>query len=180
MLAMDDIEPAVSMPAGLGLQAAEFRWFYDDALPRVYGYFLHRCGGSVTVAEDLTQETFLAAVVELKKARRVEAPIPWIYGIARHKLLDHYRRQSRGVARGLVVDTPPAEAPVERVDGDERAIAALAAVPPAQRVALVLRHVDGLSVPEVAAALDRSVEAAESLLARGRVVFRRAYAEVGL
>jgi DNA-directed RNA polymerase specialized sigma24 family protein len=35
-----------------------------------------------------------------------------------------------------------------------------------------------LSVPEVAAALGRSVEAAESLLARGRLRFRQAYAEV--
>ena len=60
---------------------------------------------------------------------------------------------------------------------DDRALAALAAVPAAQRVALVLRHVDGLSVPEVATALGRSIEAVESLLARGRVGFRRAYAE---
>ena len=45
------------------------------------------------VAEDLTQETFLASVDELKKGRHPEAPIPWIYGIARHKLLDHYRKQ---------------------------------------------------------------------------------------
>ena len=52
-------------------------------------------------------------------------------------------------------------------DSDGRAITALAFVPGDQRIALVLRHVDGLSVPEVAAALGRSVEAAESLLARG-------------
>jgi Sigma-70 region 2 len=43
----------------------------------------------VSVAEDLTQETFLAAVAELEKGRRVEAPVRWIYGIARHKLLEH-------------------------------------------------------------------------------------------
>jgi hypothetical protein len=64
-----------------------FDGFYEDALPRVYGYFLHRCGGSVPVAEDLTQETFLAAVAELRKGRRIDAPIRWIFGIARHKLL---------------------------------------------------------------------------------------------
>src|ERR1700674_5236597 len=79
----------------LGLDAASFRAFYDDALPRVYGYFLHRTGGSPAGAEDLTQETFLAAVRELKKGRRPETPIPWIYGIARHKLLDHYRRREK-------------------------------------------------------------------------------------
>jgi RNA polymerase sigma-70 factor, ECF subfamily len=86
----------------LALDPGSFRAFYDDALPRVYGYFLHRCGGSVPVAEDLTQETFLAAVAELKKDKRVATPVAWIYGIARHKLLDHYRRQE-GADRPLVV-----------------------------------------------------------------------------
>ena len=46
-----------------------------------------------------------------------------------------------------------------------------------QRAALVLRHMEGLSVPELAQVLGRSVEAAESLLSRGRVGFKRAYLE---
>jgi RNA polymerase sigma-70 factor (ECF subfamily) len=159
----------------LGLDPDGFRRFYELALPRVYGYLLHRCGSSAT-AEDLTQETFLAAVVEVRKERQVEEPFAWIMGIARHKLLDYYRRQDR--ARSQVASKLP-DVPVERsVDGDGRAITALASVPRDQRIALVLRHVDGLSVPEVAAALGRSVEAAESLLARGRVRFRQAYMEV--
>src|SRR5215468_11669572 len=79
--------------ADLALDASSFGRFYEEALPRVYGYFVHRCGGSTATAEDLTQETFLAAVAELKKERRVVTPKAWIYGIARHKLLDHYRRQ---------------------------------------------------------------------------------------
>jgi RNA polymerase sigma-70 factor, ECF subfamily len=169
--------------APLGLDPESFRAFYDDALPRVYGYFLHRCGGSVPVAEDLTQDTFLAAVAELKKERRVKTPAAWIYGIARHKLLDHYRRQERDersvrAAREvevggevLVVD--------DSDDGRERAIAALASVAPTQRAALVLCYVDGFSASEAAAMLDRSVEAVESLLARGRQGFRQAYLEEG-
>ena len=158
----------------LSRDAEEFRVFYGAALPRVYGYLLHRCGSSAT-AEDLTQETFLAAVVEVRKERQVEEPFAWIMGIARHKLLDHYRRQDR--ARSRVTEIVETQA--ERTDdGDGRAITALASVPGDQRIALVLRHIDGLSVPEVAAALGRSVEAAESLLARGRVKFRQAYMEV--
>src|SRR5215217_7144278 len=87
--------PAPEAEAPLGLDAESFNAFYDEALPRVYGYFMHRCGGSAAVAEDLTQETFLAAVAEVKKERHVRTPGAWIYGIARHKLLDHYRRQER-------------------------------------------------------------------------------------
>jgi RNA polymerase sigma-70 factor (ECF subfamily) len=47
---------------------------------------------------------------------------------------------------------------------------------PFQRAALTLRHVDGLSVPEVAALLGRSTAATETLLARARAVFRQRYA----
>jgi RNA polymerase sigma-70 factor (ECF subfamily) len=173
--------PSIASPAaGVSeLGVASFRAFYDEALPRVYGYFLRRCGGVASVAEELTQETFTAAVRELRRGRAVEAPLPWIYGIARHKLLDHYRRERRGaghvsindtIARGLAVDSD-----ADRVR--EITAIALAAVPQWQRAALVLRHVDGCSVPEVAAALGRSVEAVESLLARGRVSFKRAYLE---
>ena len=61
----------------------------------------------------------------------------------------------------------------------QRAVAALAAVASAQREVLVLRYLDGLPVAEVAAAVGRSVAAVESLLARGRASFRRAYAEAG-
>ena len=70
-----------------------FRAFYADALPRVYGYFLFRAGGNISTAEDLTQETFLAAVTQLRRGAVVTAPIPWVLGIARHKLVDHFRQQ---------------------------------------------------------------------------------------
>ena len=162
------------------LEGPAFRSFYDEAMPRIFGYFLHRCGGSRFVAEELTQETFLAVVAELKRGAEVESAIPWVFGIARHKLLDHYRREERITSR----EVSPIDAldpPAETVDDEahDRALGALASIPPTQRAALVLRHMDGLSVPEVAAALGRSVEATESLLARGRRHFRRAYTGAG-
>ena len=163
------------------LDARSFGRFYEDSLPRIYGYFVHRCGGSAPTAEDLTQETFLAAVAELKKERRVVTPTAWIYGIARHKLLDYYRRQERQ-DRPLGLAADDAEQDGETVVEDEQhardgAVAALTAVAAAQRAALVLCYVDGYSVPEAAELLGKSVEAVESLLARGRQSFKRAYRE---
>ena len=176
----------VSAPAAeraLDTSPQGFRAFYEDALPRVYGYFLHRCGGSAPVAEDLTQETFLAAVAELKKGKRVRAPIAWIYGIARHKLLDHYRAQER-LERELSLAAQADELEDELVVPDdeearERATAALASVAASQRAALVLCYVDGFSVREAAGILGKGEEAVESLLARGRASFKRAYLEPG-
>jgi len=169
--------------AALETSPDAFRAFYEEALPRVYGYFLHRCGSSVPVAEDLTQETFLAAVAELKKGKRVVMPIAWIYGIARHKLMDHYRaleRSERGVALTGQSDEIEDEVIVpDEEEARERATRALASVAASQRAALVLCYVDGFSMREAAGILGKGEEAVESLLARGRAGFKRAYLEGG-
>lgn len=172
-------------PRGGLADPERFHAFYAEALPRVYGYFLYRAGGDVGIAEDLTQETFLAAVAQLNRGTAVAAPVPWILGIARHKLLDHFRRQRRigwalvSLEDDIADDNDRLAAPEDDPAARERAMAALAAVPLTQREALILHYLDGLPVAEVAALLGRSVHATESLLARGRASFRTRYKEAG-
>src|SRR4030095_8774564 len=67
---------------------------YRVALPRVYGYLLPRCG-SAALAEDLTSETFLAAVDASRQGTVTEVSTAWLVGVARHKLVDHWRRLER-------------------------------------------------------------------------------------
>jgi RNA polymerase sigma-70 factor, ECF subfamily len=180
MFAIAFMEVVVEEAAALGHDPDAFEGFYEDALPRVYGYFLHRCGGSVPLAEDLTQETFLAAVAELRKGRRVNTPIRWIYGIARHKLLDHYRRRERvehATAIDSTVDLGEIALDESAQEARDRAVAALAAVAVSQRAALVLCYLDGFSVQETASALGKSTAAVHSLLERGRASFKSAYLE---
>jgi RNA polymerase sigma-70 factor, ECF subfamily len=157
-----------------------FRAFYEEAVPRVYGYLFHRCGGVASIAEDLTQESFAAAVVEIKRGKRISEPIPWVLSVAKHKLIDHYRREERRERKLSLVweaertrDETITAAEVSR----ERALASLAALPASQRAAVSLRYLDGMSVREVAAALGKSVRATESLLARGRENFKQRYSE---
>jgi len=178
------VNPAAASPHESWLADPEqFQVFYAAALPRVYGYFLHRCGAEIALAEDLTQETFLAAVAELRRGKVVVTPLSWVLGIARHKLLDHFRRQRRiGWAvvswEGVAAD---AEDTLMLAEDDEvrrsHVIAALARVPLTQREALVLHYLDGLPVADVAILLHRSVSATESLLARGRGSFRQEFWE---
>lgn len=161
-------------------EARDFRAFYEDTLSKVYGYFYCRCGGDPSVAEDLTQETFMAGVRELQRGAVVTAPGPWILGIARHKLVDHYRRRERD-ERKLAAIGGAAEVDEMLEWGSEedrrRAIEALAEVAASQRAALVLHYLDGFPVAEVATMLGKSEHATESLLARGRESFKRAYRE---
>jgi RNA polymerase sigma-70 factor (ECF subfamily) len=152
---------------------------YDTALPEVYGYLLSRCGQRA-LAEDLTAETFLAAVDACQRSTApAELSVAWLIGVARHKLADHWRRSAREerglrvVAGELVELTDPWD---ERLD----VLAArdvLAALGPHHRAALTLRYLDGLPVADVAECLDRTVHATEALLTRAKSAFRKSYAE---
>jgi len=161
-------------------------WF-DDALPRLFGYFIVRVGGRVETAEDLTQETMLAAV-RAEPGPPGDVPlIAWLYGIARHKLVDHYRREERerrqfGPGDPELLDTGPSP-PLGHLDLDsihtrDDIVATLDRLSPRQRGALVLRYFDDCNVETTAQHLGLSVHATESLLARGRAAFRRTYREI--
>jgi len=149
---------------------------YDRALPQVFGYLRPRVG-SETTAEDLTAETFLAAVQAIERRSVPDLTVAWLIGVARHKLVDHWRREAREARQlralpdeSIVVDD--VEARFERA----RAHEVLEELGAHHRAALTLRYLDGLSVPEVAQHLDRTVHATEALLVRARNAFRVAYA----
>jgi RNA polymerase sigma-70 factor (ECF subfamily) len=162
-------------------QRQELLALYDDALPDVYGYLVSRCG-SATVAEDLTAETFLAAVDAVERGTVRDLAPAWLVGVARHKLVDHWRRKEREQrALSVVADDPLVEEAVD--DWDVRIDAAiatdtLAALGAHHRSALTLRYLDGLPVAAVAEVLGRTVGATEVLLVRAKAAFRRHYEEV--
>ncbi len=142
----------------------------------MYGYLLPRCG-SVTDAEDLTAETFTAAVAALKRPDAPSVSVAWLIGIARHKLVDHWRREERE-RRGLAAVGPDhPDDPWEELLDASAAYSALARLPGPQRAALALRYLDGLPVTEIADHLDRTVKGTETLLARARAALRRIYQE---
>lgn len=150
-----------------------------DAIPRIYGYFYPRVGGDRALAEDLTQDTMLSAVRSPNTPEHPEERIRWLYGIARNRLIDHYRRQGRErTLLGSSLDEETGEQPglpdldLESLPVREEVIAVLAAINPRHRAVIVLKYLDGLDLATVAAALFLSVSATESLLARARNSFR--------
>ena len=159
----------------------EFRAFYERALPQVYSYLMNRCGGVRSIAEDLTQETFEAAVTTIGNRNGTTVSVPWLIGVARHKLLDHYRRtgrEDRKIARFRERTPQKDELLIWETDGSrDKALAALERLPGNQRAAMVLKYLDDLPVPEIAKAMHKSIHAVESLLARGRESFKRFYVE---
>jgi RNA polymerase sigma-70 factor (ECF subfamily) len=158
-----------------------FRAWYDQVAPRVYAYLVSR-SSSATVAEELTQQTFIAAVRQAATYDGREDAVPWLIGIARHHLATQFRslereerRRQRMVLREIDVDDAGRE--WTRARQRDAVARALRSLPAMQRAVLVLRFFDGLSVRAIAAEIGRSESATESLLGRARVAFERAYEE---
>jgi len=154
---------------------------YDQAVDDVYRYLRARCGNRA-VAEDLTADTFLAAVGQIQRDAVDEVTIAWLIGIARHKLVDHWRRLERRPRTTPLVDTDASHDAVQNGEEVWNAVidrahvdAVMAELGEHHRSALVLRYFDGLPVPEVADQLGRTVHATETLLVRARRQFRTIY-----
>ena len=151
---------------------------YRVALPQVFGYLLPRCG-SAALAEDLTSETFLAAVNASRQGSLTEVSTAWLVGVARHKLVDYWRRLEREQRSLAAADasSPDIDDPWDEWFDIEAAYAALAQLPVPQRAALTLRYLDGLPVADIAQHLGRTLHGTETLLARSRAALRRHYLE---
>jgi RNA polymerase sigma-70 factor (ECF subfamily) len=142
-------------------------------LPRALGHAA-RVLGDRAEAEDIAQEAMLRlwrAAADWRQDGAAQ-PATWLYRVVANLCVDRLRR--RGRAEPLEhPDTAPDGAPgaeARMLEADRMAAldAALAHLPERQRQAVVLRHIEGLSNPEIAEILDVGVEAVESLTARGK------------
>ena len=153
------------------LQSLFDRWSSD-----VFGFVLAR-SGSRAVAQDVTSEVFLAAARAIGGDDPGQVNRSWLLTAARRRLIDQWRRQrtQRDIIERLSGERPT---PTTADDVDrERVGAALASLPEGQRLALTLRYLDEYSVAEVADELGTTYSAAESMLARARRSFERAWKE---
>lgn len=148
--------------------------------PRAFGY-ASRVLKDMTEAEDVVQEAMMRLWKIAPDWRTGEAQVStWLYRVVANLCTDRLRKTGRGVALDAIPEpedhTPGA---VDQMVAAERAKAlddALDQLPERQKQAVVLRHIEGLSNPEIATVMDIGVEAVESLTARGKRALKTALA----
>jgi RNA polymerase sigma-70 factor (ECF subfamily) len=151
---------------------------YARLAPVVHGVLLARVGK--TDADDLTQEVFMRAMRQVGQLREDGAIGAWLANIARNEARDHGRRgrRSGGLLRlvGLRGGGGRADARMGTVDGArqeaERVLAAIRSLPEAYHETLVLRRVEGLTGPQIAAALGMTHGSVRVNLTRGMEMLR--------
>ena len=143
--------------------------------PRILGYASRMLAGDRAEAEDVAQETMLRLWRMAPDWLPGETKVTtWAYRVATNLCIDRQRSLRRkgqvtlDEAPDIADAAPGADARLQ----DSRRLAALAAaladLPDRQRQAVVLRHIEGLSNPEIAVVMGLGVEAVESLTARGK------------
>ncbi len=154
--------------------AAAFEALYARHRSRLYRYLAHQCGDA-RLAEELYQDIWLR-VINARADYEVSARFTtWLYRIAHHRLIDHYRRNAREQLRqwedeDASIDdypapadaTPPAA--VERLQLKERIVAALAELPAPQREAFLMAEEGGMTLDEIANATGTGRETVKSRL----------------
>lgn len=150
---------------------------FDQWAPRVNGFVLARCGDEA-LAADVTSDVFVAAARAIAGNRPDQVTLPWLLATARRRLIDQWRlqRTRRRTLQSLVAQPTHHVSAVPDID-QARVRRALDALPASQVAALTMRYLDEMSVSEVADALELGYRAAESLLARARRSFERAWEE---
>jgi RNA polymerase sigma-70 factor (ECF subfamily) len=174
--------------------AQAFRTLFDSFFPRLYRFALAHLDGDHDAASEVVQQTFCKAIERLDTYRGEAALYTWFCQICRHTLIDYCRsaqRDRRAVMH--IEDEPEIRAVLEALSApltlqpdvqvwqrDIRRLvqATVDALPERYGDILEWKYVDGLSVDEIAARLNLSQKAAESLLMRARTAFRGAIADM--
>ena len=131
----------------------------------------YRFLGDRDLAQDAAQDAFLKVLAAASRYRPSARFRTYLYGVIWHLCVDVYRKRRDRPLEGAPVREDPAAGPVRSAEEAERAALVREAVqelPPRQRMALVLKHFEGMSYEEIGHALECSPTAVDALLVRAK------------
>jgi RNA polymerase sigma-70 factor (ECF subfamily) len=153
---------------------------YNAYADRIYSLVFNQVGRNHEVAQDIVQETFVAALKSAAKFRGQSKVYTWLCSIANKKVSDFYRRQKRQTKyerqKALELEQPGVSvlAPDlgESEDKHEAARQALFSLPVHYRQVLMLKYIEEMPVLEISQIMGRSPKSIEGLLTRARKELR--------
>ena len=153
---------------------AASRSVVDTHLPTIVS-FAWRMVGDKATAEDVAQDAFLKLWRQAPRWKPKAQISTWLRRVAYNRCIDLHRRRRPTEDVTMLPLADPAPGPARNLLADEVSVivrTALDDLPERQRAAIAMVHFDGMTNIEAADVLEVSIEAVESLLARGRRTLR--------
>jgi RNA polymerase sigma-70 factor (ECF subfamily) len=146
-----------------------FEKLYKKYADKVFNYFWYRTGHDKALSEDLMQETFLKAFQNLSKFKiRGYSYITYLLTIARHLLIDHYRKPTavpiqdvEDIPYGITED-------IEKKSDADALWHAIQDLPASNRDVLLMYYQDGMSIKDIATVTKSTENAVKLNLSRTR------------
>jgi RNA polymerase sigma factor (sigma-70 family) len=140
---------------------------------RIYRLVFSQVDGDRDVAQDIAQETFLAAFKSAHRFRGQSKVYTWLYSIANRKVADFYRRRKReGKHRADPLESQVYEAETdgtaESEETSESIQQVLSCLPLHYKQVLLLKYVEEMPVADICQVMERSAKSVEGLLTRAR------------
>lgn len=175
MIGKDEAELAGLLRAAIAGDEKAYADFLQRAAALVRGFVRRRVTHGGVDPEDVVQETLLA--IHLKRQTwREDAPVlPWVYAIARYKLIDAFRRRGRRIEVEIDEIADSIAAPEPETLSERDLTRALDTLPPGQRSVVSAISVDGQSIGETAGKLGMSEVAVRVALHRGLQAIARRF-----
>lgn len=168
---------------------------YDEHVDGLYAFVFYRAGRDPSLAEDIVQDTFAAALARVDDYDPARGSIAaWLTTLSRNVIRDHLRNHQRStqvaerwdridaslaqIYDGLARAPLPGEV-LARAETRDLVNMTIAHLPETYRTALAGKYVDGKSLEDLARELGVSVDATKSLLARARRAFKETFQTLG-
>ncbi len=172
-------------------EESAFKAFFDLYAPRLASFAARRSSFAEATIEDIVQTTLVKAIRNLSRFRGDSAIFTWLCGICGKEIINQHRKTLRqGEIVGINETTEQLETvlwiraeeldPASEIELAEhrRAVArTLNQLPANYSRALELKYGDDLSVHDIASILGVTTVAAQSLLARARLAFKKYWVE---
>ena len=143
----------------------------ERLMQKIYAHAYYRLGNT-SDAEDVTQEAFLKLWKVASSWKQDKAQVStWLYRVVSNLCKDRYRRTTLEGTASTQEPTDENASPTYGLEEQYRQkalYAAMSLLTESQRLAVQLRHIDELTNPQIAEIMGLSVEAIESLIARGK------------
>jgi len=162
----DDNELARLMRAAITGDERAYEQFLRQIAGLVRGFARRKVQSGID-PEDVVQETLLAIHMKRHTWRADTAVTPWVYAIARHKLIDAFRRRGSRVEIAIDEIAETCAEPEHNIPSHREVDRALATLAPGQRSVVAAISLEGHSIGETAKRLGMSEIAVRVALHRG-------------
>ncbi len=158
-----------------------FKEVYEDNFDLIYKFVFVRLSGNTGFTEDIVHDIFFEAIQSADSFKNKSTFKTWLFGIAKHKISDYYKRAARSVVIGYIDEEIVAYDPKNiedefiAIENSDYILKALNNINEGYRCFLIMKYIDDYSLKEISKITGRTIKSVDGILQRAKSEFKKQY-----